>query len=248
MKVAVFLFTACTLVNVYAQNKVDFSADWAKEDDRYSNGSDILDVIAKQDLSKYWVSDNNSQNGVYGNDYWRIEFYISEVSRDKEHPLVYHVKGKDRHKNNVTPFEGTITITKATRYAVPHEIVENISPMNVVAEYNFIEDPTSKYSGVFTGILRTKFTYEPNAPDVFEFDTEGGDGYMNNTYVGVWTSKSGKQKKCIWGLDWLPYTEDWNEGASDIYVNKKYVKNGWETYMKRLMDDKPVSKKDEWWK
>jgi hypothetical protein len=143
--------------------------------------------------------------------------------------------------------EGTITITKATRYAEPHPMNESVAPISIVAKYEFVEDPKSKYSGVFTGTFRSDFVYDPAKPDEYLLDNNGDDGYMNNTFVGVWTSKSGKQKKCIWGLERLPYTEDWDEGAGEIYVNKKYVKNGWQSYMKQVNTGKP-GKKDEWWK
>jgi hypothetical protein len=246
MKFIALLFSVYAL-SVWAQKKIDFSADWANET-HYQDGKDILEEVKAHDLSSFWISDKFSQNGVYGDDYWRIEFYLSDIEQDNADLLTYHVKGKDRHKGIVTPFEGTITITKATRYAVPHPMAETVSPISLVASYRFVEDPKSKYSGVFNGVFRSNFVYEPAKPEVFLLDNNGDDGYMNNTFVGVWTSKTGKQKKCIWGLERLPYTEDWDEGAGEIYVNKKYIKNGWQSYMQRLMEDKPVAKKDEWWK
>lgn len=246
MKLLVLILSVCSFA-AFAQKKVDFSADWDNENPYSESGKDILEEVKHHDLSSFWTSDNVSQNGVYGDDYWRIEFYLSDIEQDNADLLTYRVKGKDRHKGNVTPFEGTITIRKATRYAIPHPMSEAVSPINIVADYHFVEDPKSKFSGTFTGVFRSDFVYKPDAPDEYSLDTEGDDGYMNNTFVGVWTSKSGKQKKCIWGLERLPYTEDWDEGAGEISVNEKYVKNGWQSYMKQLNSGKP-GKKDAWWK
>lgn len=240
------LFLLVLALTAAAQKKIDFSTDWANES-FYANGKDILEEVKQHDLSSFWTSDGSAQNGVYGDDYWRIEFYLSDIEQDNADLLTYRVKGKDRHKGVITPFEGTITITKATRYSEPHPMNESVAPISIVAKYEFVEDPKSKYSGVFTGTFRSDFVYERAKPDEYLLDNNGDDGYMNNTFVGVWTSKSGKQKKCIWGLERLPYTEDWDEGAGEIYVNKKYIKNGWQTYMKQITSGKPA-KRDAWWK
>lgn len=251
MKITVLFMLVTFGASVFAQKKADFSSEWAREIDTYSAGKDILEEMKHHDLSSFWLSGTQSQNGVYGDDYSRIEFHLTNIEQDNADLLSYRVKGKDRHKNVVTSFEGTIRITKALLYSTPHEMNDSIYPIRIVAHYEFTEDKTSRYSGVFTGTLRTDFVYKPREPDVYMLDQEGDDGYMNNTFVGVWTSKSGKQKKCIWGLERLPFTEDWDEGAGEIYVNKKYLRNGWESYMKHnelLEKNGVIMQKDMWWK
>lgn len=251
--IQIILFVVSLFINSssVAQKQVDFSSEWAHSIEQYSGGVDALEELKGQDLSGFWLSGTQSQNGVYGDDFWRIEFYISSIEQDKADHLTYRVKGKDRHKNVVTPFEGTIRITKAQRYSTPHEMNDSVYPFHIIAVYEFTEDSTSKYSGVFNGTLRTDLIYRPSQPNKLLFDEEGDDGYMNNTFVGVWTSKNRKKKKCIWGLERLPFTEDWDEGAGEIYVNKKYVKNGWEGYMKHnelTEKNGVIIQKDMWWK
>lgn len=251
MKITVLFMLVTFGASVFAQKKADYSAQWARELDNYSGGMDVLEEMKRHDLSSFWLSGTRSQNGVYGDDNWRIEFHLSDIEQDNADLLSYRVKGKDRHKNVVTPFEGTIRITQALRYSKPHEMNDSVYPIRIIAVYEFTEDNASKYSGVFRGTLRTDLIYKPSEPDKLMLDQEGDDGYMNNTFVGIWTSKSGKQKKCIWGLERLPFTEDWDEGAGEIYVNKKYIKNGWEIYMKHnelTEKNGVIMQKDEWWK
>jgi hypothetical protein len=286
MKITVLLLLVTLGASVFAQKKADFSAEWARDLDKYSGGVDALEEMKRHDVSGFWLSGARSQNGVYDSNYQRIEFHLSEIIQDTTDQLTYKVKGKYRLKDSVELLVGTIRVTKALRYTEPHEMNDKVHSFRIIASYeirNLIilnnprpapisTNPRSSNSwdgnqfsnAIFRGTLRTDLVYTPSDPNTLMLDQEGDDGYMNNTFVGIWTTyilESLKKYnpdmenydgvKCIWGLERLPFTEDWDEGAGEIYVNKKYVKNGWENYMRHnelTEKNGVIIQKDMWWK
>jgi len=120
-----------------------------------------------------------------------------------------------------------------------------------LTNYLFYEDKRQKYSGYFKGKLSTYWHLSTLTNRIFiENGSHSGDGFMNNSFVGIWKSyTTGQEKKCIWGINRLPYTDDFDIGVAEIHVNPKYEKNGWESLNNRNRSTWPVRHYDKttWW-
>lgn len=74
---------------------------------------------------------------------------------------------------------------------------------------------------------------------------EGGDGYNNRNYVGIWLSyKTKAVKKCILGEYRLPYTFDFDIGDGEMRVNPKYASPEWEQWQSETFN--PEEKVRRW--
>jgi len=81
------------------------------------------------------------------------------------------------------------------------------------------------------------------------------DGYYNNQCKAAWTSyKTRKSKKCNWGDFRMPDSEELDQGTGDVSINEKFIKFGWETFVKAYLGNHEEQKKaleienKAWWK
>ncbi|MFN8345041.1 MAG: hypothetical protein U0X91_08555 [Spirosomataceae bacterium] len=193
----------------------------------------------------------NRFDGFYGNDFYRIEFFFSVVQKDSLQPHVYHVKGKNRFKKTITPFEGTITFGKIATFTDPnlneehyeHDEFELKEAYTAEADFELREEATAKGSGIFSGKMRMDFFerkdgaielwyFSPNAPAQaggFKFD-------------GTWTNyKKTLTKPVVWAKDLFMFANniltDFSIGEREVEINKKYRHLGWDNYWEN----------EEWW-
>lgn len=193
----------------------------------------------------------NRFDGFYGSDHYRIEFYFSEVRRDSLNPTVYHIKGKNRFKKNITPFEGTLTFEKLATFKDPNHKEESYDNDEFAvkeaymaqAAFELKENPIFKGSGVFTGKMYIDFYerkdqtidlwyYSQNAP-------AQGSGFK---FDGNWRNyKTNQTKPVVWAKDLFIFANDiltdFSIGERDVEINKKYRHLGWDNYWEN----------DEWW-
>ncbi len=224
---------------------------------RSFKGNETYDFYKKNDISSLFKSDY-PDNGFYGADRYRIEFIITEAKRDSFNVNIYHVKGKNRHKKVITPFEGFIRLLDLASVEDPNLNKEEIIQMgmsNIVAASGDFElretDPTSKYSGVFKGTFKTEFspyTNEETKAITYEpwFYSENlpthGAGYR---FDGTWSSYTdpSTNKPVIWAKDLFRFgneiLKDFSYGERDVQINPAYRNLGWEDIW---------SGDNEWWK
>lgn len=104
-------------------------------------------------------------NGFYGQDHYRIEFYIEKVSKDASNPLRYQVSGKTRYKKNIVPFSGEINLQEFYKGKDPNiEGVENF--YSTIGEFKLKEDSKVKGNGTFSGKVAIDFNYNQYDPKI----------------------------------------------------------------------------------
>lgn len=228
-----------------------------------ANTTDFYASIKNYDLSGQWMGDSVQLEGdgdirkfpepigFIGDTYQR--FYIHYLSVVKINDYEYQVKGKTKVKNNICNFSGTITVLKAKMYKQLDD--PNYKQGYAVCQLDFAEDSTQSASGFIQGKLVTNFYFDKNRQLHYDALRFFSDGYNNNQCTAIWTSyKTGKSKKCNWGDERIPESNDLDQGAGEFMVNEKYIAAGWESYVKCYYGTKEESKKAfaaenaKWWK
>jgi len=257
-------------INLLRAEEIDEGDKWANKilSDQTLTREEIKGTIEKYDVSELFTHTESSFiYGFIGDTFQRIQIHFSKVGKIGKHPNQYEVEGKTKVRNNICDFRGTITITSARKQA-KEKIIDGILDRDekvassiavrgiAVSDCEFLENPNQKYAGVFRGKLATYFYI--NQGDVIHYDdlNDYSDRYLNNGFVGIWTSYNSKLiKKVHWG-DWrIPFSGDLDIGAGEFWPAKKYLNNGWEFFE----DEDNVIKKGpdgvlyrqregEWWK
>jgi hypothetical protein len=190
-------------------------------------------------------------NGFYGEDRYRIEYLFESSKRDDKDPTLFHIKGRNRYKKVITPFEGTIRITQISEFTDPNIDTAEVNDLHVKklyaaqGEFELKEDPKLKTSGVFKGTLKLEFnTRTDEYPTEFWFQSQnlpsGGGGYRMD---GNWTSYTNKTlvKPVILAYDLFRFAndilKDFSYGEREVEINPKYRSLGWESFWEN----------DEWW-
>ena len=189
-------------------------------------------------------------NGFFGRDRYRIEVIISEVKKDASDPTLYHVKGKNRHKEVITLFEGELKFEGITKLNDPNLDVAEVENMEASVgkiyamngTYILREDPKSAYSGVFQGKIQTDFVInDDNSLDLWYYSQSDikGCGYK---FDGNWTSnQNGKSKAALWAADLFAIgndiLKDFSYGEREVEINEKYRDLGWADWWSG----------EEWW-
>ncbi len=216
------------------------------------NAQEAMAYLKTNRLDSLFVSEYKYPvNGFYGEDRYRIEFVFDACTQDKTDPSVYHVKGRDRHKKVITPFEGTFKINRLRSFEDPNIDTSEISDMGVTkmyaaeGDFQFDEDKTSAYSGQFKGTVKFEFSTNNGStvPSLWFYSKQlpsSGGGYR---FDGNWTSytKADMVKPVIFAADLFAFgndiLKDFSMGEREVEINKKYQNLGW----------KEIWENEEWW-
>ncbi len=214
-------------------------------------GREAISVITQANLTKLILNEYPT-NGFYGDDRYRIEFMIDDVKRDSMDARKYYVRGKNRHKKVITPFEGVITLTGVSELIDPNIDTADIADLYYVKSYSakgifeLKEDTTQlQYSGNFKGNVNIDFvTMIDGNVDMWYFSPETPAHGGGVTYEGTWTSNiKGKDtpKPVIWSNDLFQFAndilKDFSMGERDVEINEKYRHLGWANFWEN----------EEWW-
>ena len=198
---------------------------------------------------------NSRFDGFYGEDHYRIEFFLTEVKKDSLQPAIYHIKGKNRFKNTITNFEGTISFSKLSILSDPNIQTDAISkPISDVelnakqvysaeAVFELKEEEKAKGSGVFSGNLFIDFFEQTNGNMNLWFYTP--DTYAMASgfkFEGQWTNyKKTLTRPVVWAKDLFAFSNTiltkFAIGDREVEINPKYRHLGWDKYWEN----------DEWW-
>ncbi|AHJ97402.1 hypothetical protein [Hymenobacter swuensis] len=208
-------------------------------------------IIAKE------PDDHEVMNGFYGPDHYRIEFAMLEVRQDPANPAHYFVKGKNRFKKAITPFEGDILLTQLANQPpaeVPQQAIDKATKeyykelnqrnaYSALGTFTLREDAGYKGAGVFRGEVLIDFS----VPDegIVELFTRNpkknarGGGIL---FEGTWENpETQQQKPVLWVQNIFYYQQDifrdFMIGERDPDFNPKYARLGWDTYWQN----------EEWW-
>lgn len=226
---------------------------------------DYFATIKNHDLTKLWRTDSIQTEGdgekmafpkplgYIDDNYQRFYIHYVTIKKSKENPYQYQVYGKTKVKDNICSFTGTITVKKARLYKESDD--PRYKQGSVICEVIFCEDSAQASSGIITGTLQSDFTIDKKGKLQYDALMIVADGYYNNQCRATWTSyKTRKNKKCNWGDFRMPDSKDLDSGAGDVYINEKYIKNGWTTFVAAYGADSTEAEKarqieeTEWWK
>lgn len=98
------------------------------------------------DISTVWLNKHQTYIGSIGSAKTHLKFKIDLSSQDKKKDQEYFVSGSTIVEKNLSNFEGKIIIT---------QYKNSKKGGKVFGEYEFLEEPKGKHSGVFKG----KFIY-----------------------------------------------------------------------------------------
>jgi hypothetical protein len=209
---------------------------------------DMLAFLKDNDLSPLWRTlakreddEYAVHNGFFGVDNYRIEFVFTSITRDATDPALFLVTGKNRYKETITPFVGSIRITQLLDHT---SVLLKDSMCIALGSFEFSEQRDTDTDGVFRGTMALDFFRDDEGKLVL-FPFAGaeygarGSGYQ---FTGNWVSKSTHKTKPVMFAAYFEaiverVLEDFNIGDRSGVVDPKYAKLGWENYWKN----------DEWW-
>lgn len=235
-------------------SRIDFSKEFISLQIKNieDNAINVIDSIEhyKFDTSTLFSTGDYEQNGVLGKNYQRIRIYIAKAERVDSDSIIFQIEGKSNVNDNICDFKGKMTILSIYKF-----MANRIYPGQGVlfARYEFFESKDQYHSGVFRGTFNATIKIDEKRKSVtLDERLSRGILYNNRTYVGVWTSyASNTSQKCIWGDYRLPFTFDFDCGATAMSVCERYIKNGWETFSDGSEYDcsaEPCKLKNQWWK
>ncbi|MEO0685646.1 MAG: hypothetical protein AAFY76_11540 [Cyanobacteria bacterium J06649_11] len=230
----------------FAQDSDNFLRDFMGEQQLLAEN--ILSEVAKDDFSALWVrTDNDLIYGIIGEQYQRIRIKLISVEKNPENPYEYLVVGKSMVKNNICDFKGVIRLEKVQLaeelyHGVDDEMADaGITQQGVlIASYDFVENQEQSHPGRFKGSLYSKWYRLANGVVQYDDLASISDEYMNNAFVGTWSSYHGNITKiCNWGDYRVPMAKlGFDVGVAEFYASEAYEKFGWQ--------DQKV-KRGAWW-
>ena len=228
--------------------------------DKYQDSNSINKYNAF-DFSKIWTKTKEaSVYGIIGKDHTRIRIKILSAGRDSFDLNKYIITGKSNVYGNVCDFTGTINIdtikeVKTFHYGVDSLYADKgISAQGIlIASYDFRENQEQVHSGLFQGILYSKWHLDSKNQIQYDDIESVADGYMNNAFVGTWKNYSnGNVKLCNWADFRVPNPNpDFDVGVGDFSPSKKYYDKGWKYYQNAWgqRDSTAIEYElREWWK
>lgn len=241
MKNKIHLFSLI-LLSIFAfgqTNKIFLSKFLMNEELQIENS---LYRYQNYNFSNIWLkTDNKFVYGIIGDNQQRLQLKLVSIVINSNKTSEYLVQGKSMVKGNVCDFSGRITILairelKKFHFGIDDEFKNyGIKKQGIIiANYQFNEDSKQKNSGSFSGKLYSKWYLNKNNEVVYDDIQLQSDSYMNNSFIGTWKSyKKNKNKNKIanWGDYRVPKANaDFDIGAGEISVSKKYLKNGWQDF------------------
>ena len=233
------------------------------------NGEEVypankINDFLRYDFSELWMKTKNSAiYGVIGNDYQRILIKFLLVEQNKNLKNEYYVFGKSSVKENVCEFIGKITILKIQEskrvfFGVDDEFKnQGMKTQGILtAKYEFFESKYNNHSGVFSGVLQTKWFLDKNDKVQYDDINLVSDGYYNNAFVGTWNKyDSAVEKVCNWGDYRVPNVAcNFDIGAGEFNVAEQYISKGWlDVALGNQMPNHAITKskkstfKKQWW-
>lgn len=214
--------------------------------------------LKAHDLSPFLKTDSlYGNNGVFGNDYGRLQIAFATVKKDPEKPAFYHVTGASRHKKNVNQFAGDLIIDKIYQYPGDREIYTE-DPERMVASdtkpdkaytiiegrFRITEDTAQQFSGQFIGTFKLKLHELKDGSLINDLRNYEGAQYSNAIFQGNWRTRGLKEPvKAVWAEGRIPVPEGVDTGTNEFTIAKEYEEHGWKKDESGKYADNPT----RWW-
>jgi len=166
--------------------------------------------------------------GFRGNDCQR--FYIHYDSVYHKGNGVYGVEGRTRYRDTIRLFSGTLTLD-SLRLNNDEYLPKYGEFGSLYGHYQYEEDEFSG-GGILSGKMRINFA-KVNGRYYYDAFMLIADGYENNQYEGVWTSRNlSRMEKCNWGDFRIQEAKemDMDIGVAEFSPDAAYLDRGWRIY------------------
>lgn len=243
---------------ISAQKKASFLENFTELNQLKS--SNELEKYNQYNFSKIWMhTESKNVLGVIDTSNQRIKIKLLSIEKNPQNPNEYKVRGKSMVKDVICDFSGIITLFNVQEFKSIDFGVDNEhknagiqSEGLLKAVYVFYENESQKNSGVFQGVLYSKWFLDADNKIQYDNLVFSSDAFSNNAFVGIWTSyTSGKIKICNWADYRVPNaTNDLDIGAAEFIPNEKYFDKGWESYYRTYMysDERDfIEENRKWW-
>jgi hypothetical protein len=215
--------------------------------------------ITKLDFAPLWIgTENSSVFGFIGQNYQRLRIKIISVRKLSNLSDTYSVSGRSMVNSVVQEFTGTMKVTQARirtdqRLGVHDEYKNKVRESGiVVGEYHFSESRRESSTGKFDGAFATYWYIDREGRLRYDDIESQADGFLDNQFVGNWTSYStGAVKIANWGDFRIPLSGDLDIGAGEFSPDDKYLKFGWQSYRDAYINNDRQARlveEREWWK
>lgn len=211
----------------------------------------VLALLRQANLAPVWQgSEQAAMDGFFGPDNYRISFHIDSVWRNATQPTVYQFRGRDRYKKVITPFTGTLSVTRLAPLPDTADLEHRLGRQSYTAfaSFELREDPAAKGAGHCTGRAALDFQVDARHqayPAVFD----GIDSGWNNPtkgcgqlFRGTWQdNRTGRRQPVAWASSFLVIVPDaladMGLGSRGDEVHPGLARYGWNNYWEN----------DEWW-
>ena len=218
--------------------------------------TNITEKLINKDFSILWKNvDSKNIFGFIGKNYTRLNMKFMSVIKNPKNEYEYLIYGKSKVYDNICEFQGKIIIKSTFQFDTNNE--KEIKEGVVVGEYQFNEDTNHKHSGIFKGKFVTHWKTD-SLENVIKVNLPCVSArFQIDRYAGTWQKyNSQEKKKANWGLWRIPQSKEFDVGTSEFCPSKKYIKYGWENYLKAYsgVNSDAESKKAyseenrKWWK
>ena len=184
--------------------------------------------------------------GFRGSDCQR--FYIHYDSVYHKGNGVYGVYGRTRYRDTIRFFSGTLTLN-SLRLNNGDYLPKYGGFGRLYGHYQYIEDEFSG-GGILSGKMRIDFA-KVNGRYYYDAFLLMANGYHNNQYEGVWTSKDlSRKEKCNWGDFRIPDSRGLGSGEAEFIPRDSCLDRGWRIYTYRFEDNDSLNalyQADEQW-
>lgn len=211
----------------------------------------VLALTRQVNLAPAWQGSREAaMDGFYGPDNYRISFHLDSVWCDAAQPNVYQFRGRDRYKRVITPFTGTLTVTRLAPLPDTIGLEHSFGDRAYTAFTSFVlhEDPAAKGAGHCTGRAVLDFQVDDHnrAKDAsFDgIDLGGGNPSKGCAQIfrGIWQdNRTGRKQPVAWanyyGVIVPDVLSEMGLGSRGDDVDPRLARYGWNT----------IYENDEWW-
>lgn len=220
--------------------------------------ADVAAFLAANNLAPLWQADFERQeagarplilDGFYGADHRHIAVILERVEQDARQSGLFRVHGRTRYKKNITPFDGTLTLTglKALKAPLDLDPAEEASARAYTATARFVlrEDPATNGAGTYQGTALMDFYRLASGKlglvqEMPNSDLPTGGGGL--LFRGQWTSnRTARRQEVAFAAYAQAVVPD---AMQDLYIgergetlNPKYARLDWSEAWEN----------DEWW-
>ena len=125
-------------------------------------------------IANVWLNNSKPYVGTIGNNKMEMKLKINISEQDKKNDQQYYLSGNTLVENNLSKFEGKLTLTKYK---------DGKKRSVVYGEYELAEEPKGKHTGIFTGKMIYTFFWNKKTQQIERQFIE---------FVGKWKSYDGK--------------------------------------------------------